>query len=64
MPGRMKAVIDDWSWKLEVDFTDKVGGAFSTVRGQASGKEFVLISLIIFMIKTGWSSQDRSTATT
>jgi len=34
IPGRMKVVIDDWSWKLKVDFTDKVGGAFATGGGQ------------------------------
>jgi NAD(P)H dehydrogenase (quinone) len=50
IPGRMKAVIDDWSWKLKVDFTDKVGGAFSTGGGQAGGKEFVLLSLVMFML--------------
>jgi NAD(P)H dehydrogenase (quinone) len=50
MPGRMKVVIDDWSWKLKVDFTDKVGGAFATGGGQAGGKEFVLVSLMMFML--------------
>jgi NAD(P)H dehydrogenase (quinone) len=50
LPGRMKVVIDDWSWKLKVDFTDKVGGAFSTGGGQAAGKEFVLVSLVMFML--------------
>jgi NAD(P)H dehydrogenase (quinone) len=50
LPGRMKVVIDDWSWKLKVDFTDKVGGAFSTGGGQAGGKEFVLVSLVMFML--------------
>ena len=25
IPGAMKTVIDDWSWKMKVDFTDKVG---------------------------------------
>ena len=50
MPGRMKVVIDDWSWKLKVDFTDKVGGAFATGGGQAGGKEFVLVSLVMFML--------------
>jgi len=29
----MKLVIDDWSWKLKVDFTDKVGGAFYDLFG-------------------------------
>ncbi|MCW5550896.1 MAG: flavodoxin family protein [Verrucomicrobiae bacterium] len=46
----MKVVIDDWSWKLKVDFTDKVGGAFATGGGQAGGKEFVLVSLVMFML--------------
>ena len=50
IPGRMKVVIDDWSWKLKVDFTDKVGGAFETGGGQAGGKEFVLVSLVMFML--------------
>jgi len=48
--GRMKTAIDDWNWKMKVDFTDKVGGAFSTGGGQAGGKEHVLISLLLFMI--------------
>jgi NAD(P)H dehydrogenase (quinone) len=50
VPGAMKVVIDGWSWKMKVDFTDKVGGAFSTGGGQAGGKEHVLISLLLFMI--------------
>lgn len=50
VPGRMKVLIDDWSWKLKVDFTDKVGGAFATGGGQAGGKEFVLLSLVMFML--------------
>jgi NAD(P)H dehydrogenase (quinone) len=50
IPGKMKSIIDDWSWKMEVDFTDKVGGAFSTGGGQVGGKEFVVVSLLIFMI--------------
>jgi len=50
IPGRLKVVIDDWSWKMKVDFTDKVGGAFSTGGGQAGGKEFVAVSLIMFML--------------
>ena len=33
-PGKMKVVIDDWSWKMKVDFTDKVGGAFATGGGK------------------------------
>jgi len=50
IPGRMKVVIDDWSWKSKVDFTDKVGGAFATGGGQAGGKEFVVMSLLMFML--------------
>ena len=50
IPGRMKVVLDDWSWKLKVDFTDKVGGAFSTGGGQVGGKEFVVMSLVMFML--------------
>jgi NAD(P)H dehydrogenase (quinone) len=50
IPGKMKVVIDDWSWKMKVDFTDKVGGAFSTGGGQAGGKEFVAVSLVMFML--------------
>lgn len=50
IPGRMKAVIDDWSWKLKVDFTDKAGGAFATGGGQTGGKEFVVLSLLMFML--------------
>ena len=50
IPGRMKTVIDDWSWKMKVDFTDKVGGAFATGGGQMGGKEYTVISLLLFMI--------------
>lgn len=50
MAGKMKVVIDDWNWKLGVDFTDKAGGAFSTGGGPAGGKEHTVISLLLFMI--------------
>ena len=50
LPGKMKVVIDDWSWKMKVDFTDKVGGAFSTGGGQVGGKEFAVMSLVMFML--------------
>ena len=50
IPGKMKTVIDDWNWKLKVDFTDKVGGAFATGGGQVGGKEHVVISLLLFML--------------
>src|SRR5574340_672052 len=50
IPGKMMVVIDDWSWKMKVDFTDKVGGAFATGGGQTGGKEHVVISLLLFML--------------
>ncbi len=50
IPGKMKLVIDDWSWKWRVDFTDKVGGAFATGGGQTGGKEHVVVSLLLFML--------------
>jgi NAD(P)H dehydrogenase (quinone) len=50
VPGKMKVIIDDWSWKMKVDFTDKVGGAFSTGGGQVGGKEHVVTSLLLFML--------------
>jgi NAD(P)H dehydrogenase (quinone) len=50
LPGKMKTVIDDWSWKMKVDFTDKIGGAFSTGGGQVGGKEHVVTSLLLFML--------------
>ena len=50
IPGTMKTVIDDWAWKMKVDLTDKVGGAFATGGDQTGGKEHVVISLLLFMI--------------
>ncbi|MCX6904158.1 MAG: pseudouridine synthase [Verrucomicrobia bacterium] len=50
IPGRTKVVIDDWSWKMKVDFTDKAGGAFATGGGQVGGKEYVVVSLLMFML--------------
>ena len=50
IPGRMKVVIDDWSWRMKVDFTDKAGGAFATGGGQVGGKEYVVVSLLMFML--------------
>ncbi len=50
VPGKMKVVIDDWSWKMKVDFTNKIGGAFSTGGGQVGGKEHVIESLLFFML--------------
>jgi len=50
IPGRAKSVLDDWAWKWHVDFTDKIGGAFSTGGGAAAGKEHVLVSLLLYML--------------
>lgn len=50
IPGEMKTVIDDWNWKMGVDFTDKIGGAFATGGGQAAGHGHVVTSLLLFMI--------------
>ena len=50
IPGTMKTAMDDWNWKWKVDFTDKVGGAFSTGGGQTGGKEHVVTSLLLFML--------------
>jgi NAD(P)H dehydrogenase (quinone) len=50
IPGEMKVIIDDWNWKMKVDFTDKVGGAFATAGGQVGGQQHVVVSLLLFMI--------------
>jgi len=50
IPGTMKTAIDQWNWKLKVDFTDKVGGAFATAGGQVGGQGHVVISLLLFMV--------------
>lgn len=50
VPGKMKAAIDDWPWKMNADLTDKVGGAFATGGGPAAGKEHVVVSLLLYML--------------
>lgn len=50
IPGEVKTAMDDWNWKLKVDFTDKVGGAFATAGGAAGGQEHVIVSLLLFML--------------
>ncbi len=50
IPGAMKIAIDDWAWKMKVDFTDKIGGALATGGGQVGGKEHVVQSLVMFML--------------
>ena len=50
IPGEMKKSIDDWNWKMKVDFTDKVGGAFATAGGRTGGQGHVVVSLLMFML--------------
>jgi NAD(P)H dehydrogenase (quinone) len=50
IPGTMKAAMDEWAWHWEIDFTDKVGGAFATGGGQVGGKEHVVTSLLLYML--------------
>jgi NAD(P)H dehydrogenase (quinone) len=50
IPGEMKKVLDDWNWKMKVDFTDKVGGAFATGGGRLGGQEHTVVSLLLFML--------------
>lgn len=50
IPGEMKTILDTWNWKLKVDFTDKVGGAFATAGGQVGGQGHVVTSLLLFML--------------
>jgi multimeric flavodoxin WrbA len=50
IPGEMKTIIDDWNWRMKVDFTDRVGGAFATGGGQVGGQEHVVVSLLLFML--------------
>ena len=50
IPGAMKTAIDDWNWKLKVDFTDKIGGAFATAGGRTGGQGHVVTSLLLFML--------------
>lgn len=52
LPGEMKAIMDDWNWKMKVDFTDKVGGAFTTAGGQVGGQGHVVVSLLLFMLNS------------
>ncbi len=50
LPGQMKVIIDNWSWKWKIDFTNKVGGAFATGGETTGGKEHVVISLLLYML--------------
>ncbi len=50
IPGLMKTAMDDWNWKLKVDFTDKIGGAFATGGGPTGGHGHVVTSLLLFML--------------
>lgn len=50
IPGKTKAVLDEWAWHWGIDFTDKLGGAFATGGGQVGGKEHVVTSLLLYML--------------
>ncbi|MGA2498564.1 MAG: NAD(P)H-dependent oxidoreductase [Tepidisphaeraceae bacterium] len=50
IPGEMKVILDDWSWKMKVDLTDKAGGAFATAGGLEGGQQHVVVSLLLFML--------------
>ena len=50
IPGKMKTIIDHWAWKLRVNLTNKIGGAFSTGGNFTGGKEHVVISLLLYML--------------
>jgi NAD(P)H dehydrogenase (quinone) len=50
VPGEMMSVIADWSWKMKVDFTNRVGGAFATGGEPAGGQGHVVLSLVRFML--------------
>lgn len=50
LPGEMKTIMDNWNWKMKVDFTDKIGGAFTTAGGQVGGQGHVVVSLLLFML--------------
>ncbi len=63
VPGEMKTTIDDWNWKMKVDFTDKVGGAFATAGGQVGGQEHVVVSCFYLCCTTGWWWLGRSIET-
>lgn len=50
IPGEMKSTIDHWAWKMDVNFQNKVGGAFATGGNLTGGKEHVVISLLLYML--------------
>lgn len=51
--GPMKNFIDDWAFKYQVYFENKIGGAFATGDGITGGKENVVISLLLAMMING-----------
>jgi len=50
VPGEMMTVIANWPWKMKVDFTNCVGGAFATGGEPTGGQEHVVLSLLRFML--------------
>ena len=50
IPGVMKTALDNWKMDWRVDLTNKVGAAFATGGGDSGGKEYVVISLLLYML--------------
>jgi len=50
IPAAMKAVLDDWGGRPEIDLTDKIGGAFATGGGPTGGSEQVVVDLLLYMM--------------
>jgi NAD(P)H dehydrogenase (quinone) len=59
MSAKLKAVIDD-SIKVHKDLTGKVGGAFTSSGGTASGGETTLLSIVQAMLIHGMIVQGRA----
>jgi NAD(P)H dehydrogenase (quinone) len=59
MSAKLKALIDD-SIKVHKDLTDKVGGAFTSSGGTASGGETTLLSIVQAMLIHGMIVQGRA----
>jgi len=59
MSAKLKAVIDE-SEKIHKDLTSKVGGAFTSSGGKASGGETTLLSIVQAMLIHGMIIQSRA----
>ncbi len=56
LPGEVKTIMDNWNWKMKVDFTDKVGGAFTTAGGQVGGQGNVVGLQMHLLDYTFWTT--------